>query len=151
MLDQNKKYKEPINNDSTVSKLINVLSVNGNKTIIEEIVCKSLQLIKKNTKQSPLTVLKIAIFNIRPTITLKSVKIAGKSYQIPFPINKEKQDDLAIQWLVEAVDNKSEKTLIDRLYQEIVNAYNKKGSAYKKKDDIHHKAVANRTYIQYRW
>jgi small subunit ribosomal protein S7 len=147
----NNEYKDPIYKDPMISKLINILLINGKKAIIEEIVYKCLQILKKKKKQNPLVILKKAIENIEPTIILKSIKIAGVSYQIPFEINKSKQQNIAIKWLIESVNNRSEKTLINRLYLEILNAYNKKGSAYKKKDEIHHKAVSNRTYIHYRW
>nr|NP_066327.1 ribosomal protein S7 [Malawimonas jakobiformis]AAG13694.1 ribosomal protein S7 [Malawimonas jakobiformis] len=145
------EYKDPLFKDPIISKLINVLMKKGNKSKIEKIVYKSLELIKKNTKKTPLTIIKKAISNIKPSVELKSIKIAAKSYQIPFEISLKRQQNLAIRWLVESVNNRSEKELTNRLYLEILNAYQQKGNAFKKKDDIHHKAESNRSFIHYRW
>lgn len=145
------EYKDPIYKDPIVSKLITVLMKNGNKSKIESLVYLSLQLIKKKTKINALTILKKAIHNIKPSIELKSVKRGAISYQIPFEISLKRQQNLAIHWLVESVRNRSEKYLVNRLYLEIINAYQQKGNAVKKKDDIHHKAESNRSFINYRW
>jgi small subunit ribosomal protein S7 len=146
-----KQYNDPVYKDPLVSKLINVLMKDGKKSIVEKLVYNSFQIIKKKTKKNPLIILKHAINNIEPSLSLKSIKIAGKSYQIPFELSLQKQKNLAIKWLVDSVNNRSEKSLTNRLYLEILNAYQQKGNAIKKKDEIHRKAEANRTFIYYRW
>lgn len=145
------EYKDPLFKDPILSKLINVLMRKGKKSKIEFMVYKSLELIKKKTKESPLTILKKAVQNIQPSVELKSIKIAAKSYQIPFEISLKRQRNIGIRWLIESINNRSEKELYNRIFLEVINAYQQKGNAFKKKDDVHHKAESNRSYIHYRW
>jgi len=147
----NNEYKDPIFKNKIISKLINVLMNHGKKSIIEKNIYKCLKLIKIKKKMDPIQILNKAIQNIEPTLELKNIKIAGISYQIPFEVSLKRQTNLAIKWLIDAVDSRIDKSLINKLYIEIINAYEQKGSVYKKKDEIHRKAEANRTYIHYRW
>lgn len=147
----NNEYKDPIFKEQIISKIINVLMNHGKKSIIEKKVYKCLQLIKKKKNTNPINFLNKAIKNIEPTLELKNIKIAGISYQIPFEVSLKRQRNIAIRWLVDSIISRVEKSLVNKLYIEIINAYEQKGSAYKKKDDIHRKAEANRTFVHYRW
>jgi small subunit ribosomal protein S7 len=124
----------------------------GNKSKIEKIINKTLLILKDKVKtENPIEIVKKAIKNIEPTIELKSIKIAGITHQVPFEIKTTRQESLAIRWLVSSAKNRSEKTIVLRLSQEILSAYKNKGASFKKKDDIHKKAELNRTLIHYRW
>lgn len=144
-------YKDPIYKNTLISKTINILMKKGKKSVIERKLFGSLQLIKMKKKQNPLQVMNKASSNIEANIELRSIKIAGVRYYVPFEINQNRQKGLSIRWLSEAINAQKSTNLTNRFYTELLNAYNQKGYAYKKKDELHKKAEANRSFIHYRW
>jgi|SRR5579885_1421858 len=146
-----KEYKDPIYKDPLVSKTINIFMRKGKKSKVEHIIYETLKTIKIRYKENPVLFFRKAVDNIRPNVELKTIRLSGTRYQIPFELNTSKQLNTAIRWLHEAVSQRSEKKIKSRLLMEIADAYEQKGIAYKKKELIHKKAVANRTLMHYRW
>nr|YP_009118116.1 ribosomal protein S7 [Malawimonas californiana]AJF22872.1 ribosomal protein S7 [Malawimonas californiana] len=142
---------DPRYKDIVLTKLINTLMKNGKKSIAEKAVYKTLELIKTKYNKSPLPILKEAIENIKPSVEVKTIKKHGKEYRIPCEINTKRQQSLGIRWIVKSLKKSSEKGLKFKLFNEIMNALNKKGLAYKMKDDMHQQAEKNRSNIHYRW
>lgn len=142
---------DPKYNDRVVAKLINILMIHGKKSTAEKALYGALDLVAKRTSEDALKVFKKSLDNIRPMLEVKSRRVGGSTYQVPVEIRAERRTSLAMRWLVRYADARSEKTLTDKLAGEIVDAYNNRGSAVKKREDTHKMAEANRAFAHYRW
>jgi small subunit ribosomal protein S7 len=142
---------DPKYNDRVVAKLINILMLHGKKSTAERALYGALDLVAKRTNEDPLKVFKKSLDNIRPVLEVKSRRVGGSTYQVPVEIRAERRSSLAMRWLVKYADSRSEKTLTDKLAGEIVDAYNNRGNAVKKREDTHKMAEANRAFAHYRW
>ena len=140
------KYKSVI-----IPKLINSLMYDGKKTIAEKIVYEAIDKIKSKSKDEPITVFNQAISNIKPTVEVRSRRVGGATYQVPVEIRNERAQALAIRWIVDASRKRNEKSMVDRLAQELADAHDNKGMSVKKKEDTHKMAEANRAFAHYRW
>ena len=140
------KYKSAI-----VPKLINSIMYDGKKTIAEKIVYDAIEKIKSKSKDEPISVFNEAINNIRPTIEVKSRRVGGATYQVPVEVNAKRSQTLALRWLIEASRKRKDKKMSDKIFNEIYDAYQKKGSAIKKKDDTHKMAESNKAFAHFRW
>jgi len=140
------KYKSAI-----VPKLINSIMYDGKKTIAEKIVYDAIEKIKSKSKDEPISVFNEAINNIRPTIEVKSRRVGGATYQIPIEVKAKRSQTLALRWLIEASRKRKDKKMSDKIFNEIYDAYQKKGSAIKKKDDTHKMAESNKAFAHFRW
>ena len=140
------KYKSAI-----VPKLINSIMYDGKKTIAEKIVYDAIEKIKSKSKDEPISVFNEAINNIRPTIEVKSRRVGGATYQIPIEVKAKRSQTLALRWLIEASRKRKDKKMSDKIFNEIYDAYQKKGSAIKKKDDTHRMAESNKAFAHFRW
>ncbi len=140
------KYKDKI-----VSKFINRLIIDGKKSIAEGILYGAFDIIEEKTKGDPLKVFKKAIENVRPSVEVKSRRVGGATYQVPVEIRYERKMSLAHRWLVANAKNRSERKMVDRLAAELIDASNNKGAAFKKKEDVHRMAEANKAFAHYRW
>ena len=140
------KYKSAI-----VPKLINSIMYDGKKTIAEKIVYDAIEKIKSKSKDEPISVFNEAINNIRPTIEVKSRRVGGATYQVPVEVNAKRSQTLALRWLIEASRKRKDKKMSDKIFYEIYDAYQNKGSAIKKKDDTHKMAESNKAFAHFRW
>ena len=140
------KYKSAI-----VPKLINSIMYDGKKTIAEKIVYDAIEKIKSKSKDEPISVFNEAINNIKPTIEVKSRRVGGATYQVPVEVKAKRSQTLALRWLIEASRKRKDKKMSDKIFYEIYDAYQNKGSAIKKKDDTHKMAESNKAFAHFRW
>ena len=140
------KYKSVI-----IPKLINSLMYDGKKTTAEKIVYDALDKIKSKSKDEPITIFNDAINNVRPTVEVRSRRVGGATYQVPVEVKSKRSQALALRWIIDASRKRKDKKMSDKLFNEIFDAYQNKGSAIKKKEDTHKMAEANKAFSHYRW
>ena len=140
------KFKSAI-----IPKLINSIMYDGKKTTAEKIVYDALDKIKLKSKDEPINIFNEAINNIKPTVEVRSRRVGGATYQVPVEVRPKRSQALALRWLIEASRKRKDKTMSDKLFSEIFDAYNKKGSSIKKKEDTHKMAESNKAFAHYRW
>ncbi len=138
-------------NDLLVSRLINCIMWDGKKTIARKIVYGAFDLIESRLKEDPLKIFHKAMDNIKPELEVKARRVGGATYQVPVEVRQNRKLSLSIRWLIRYSRERSEKTMIERLAGEILDAYNNKGGAVKKKEDTHKMAEANKAFAHYRW
>ncbi len=134
-----------------VSKFINILMLHGKKTIAEKILYSTLEKISTQKKQVPIKIFQDVLNNVKPQVEVKSRRIGGATYQVPNEVKADRAQALAIRWLVEAARKRSGKSMQDKLYQEFLDAFDNKGGAVKKREDVHKMADANKAFAHYRW
>ena len=138
--------------DKVLSKFINIVMVNGMKSKSEKIVYDALNAAANKLKvKSPIDVFRNALSNVKPGIEVRSRRVGGATYQVPVEIRNERAQALAIRWIVDASRKRNEKSMVDRLAQELADAHDNKGISVKKKEDTHKMAEANRAFAHYRW
>jgi small subunit ribosomal protein S7 len=142
---------DPVYNSPLVTRFINGLMWEGKKSVAEGIFYRALQKVGEKTGEDPLKVFKRAVDNARPTVEVKTRRVGGANYQVPIEVPSDRRGALAIRWLVNYARNRSEKTMVDRLANEFIEAANNRGSAVKKKDDVHRQADANKAFAHYKW
>ena len=140
------KYKSSI-----IPKLINSIMYDGKKTTAEKIVYEAIDKIKTKSKDEPLNVFNDAINNIRPTVEVKSRRVGGATYQVPTEVKAKRSQALALRWLIDASRKRKDKKMSDKIFNEIYEAYQNKGSAIKKKEDTHKMAESNKAFAHFRW
>ena len=142
---------DPVYGDTLVAKMIHGIMKQGKKRVAEQVVYGSMDVIKEKTKEDPVAVLKKAIENTKPLVEVKSRRVGGATYQVPVEIRPERRLSLAIRWLVGYARERGEKTMMDRLSAELIDAFNNRGLTIKKKEDTHKMAEANKAFAHYRW
>lgn len=142
---------DPKFGDLVLSKFMNSVMRAGKKSIAENIVYGAFDLIETRAKQDPLAVFKQALDNIMPQIEVRSRRVGGATYQVPVEVRPSRRQALAIRWLLSAARGRNEKTMVDRLSGELLDAANSRGNAVKKREDTHRMAEANRAFSHYRW
>ena len=140
------KYKSTI-----IPKLINSIMYDGKKTIAEKIIYDALEKIKTKSKDEPINIFNEAINNIKPTVEVRSRRVGGATYQVPVEVKTKRSETLALRWLLEAARKRKNKTMSDKLFNELMDASQKKGSAIKKREDTHRMAESNKAFAHYRW
>ena len=140
------KYKSPI-----IPKLINSIMQDGKKIVAQKIIYEAIEKIKSKTKEEPINIFHEAINNIKPTVEVKSRRVGGATYQVPTEVKSKRAQTLAIRWLVEASRKRKNKYMSDKIFNEIYDAYEKKGLAVKKKEDVHKMAESNKAFAHFRW
>ena len=139
-------------NDKVLSKFINIVMYDGKKSKSEKIVYDALDIASKKLKISkPLDLFKNALNNVKPGIEVRSRRVGGATYQVPVEVRNERAQALAIRWIVDASRKRNEKSMVDRLAQELADAHENKGTSIKKREDTHKMAEANRAFAHYRW
>ena len=139
-------------NDKVLSKFINIVMVDGKKSKSEKIVYDALDIASKKLKVSkPIDLFRNALNNVKPGIEVRSRRVGGATYQVPVEVRNERAQALAIRWIVDASRKRNEKSMIDRLAQELADAHENKGTSIKKREDTHKMAEANRAFAHYRW
>lgn len=134
-----------------VAKFINVLMVNGKKSIAEKIVYTALDMLAKRSGKSHLEAFELALNNVRPTVEVKSRRVGGSTYQVPVEVRLVRRNALAMRWIVRAARKHDDKSMALRLAHEFFDAVENKGNAVKKRDDVHRIADANKAFAHYRW
>lgn len=135
-----------------VEKFINNLMRDGKKNIARKIFYSALEKLKeKSGGENPLEIFERAIGNVKPLLETRTRRIGGANYQIPVEVRPERQISLAIKWIINAAKARPEKTMVDRLANELWDAYHEKGAAIKKRDDTHKMAESNKVFAHYRW
>jgi small subunit ribosomal protein S7 len=142
---------DPVYNSPLVTKFINGLMEGGKKSTAERIFYNALLQVGDKVGEDPLKAFKRAIDNVRPQVEVKSRRVGGSTYQVPLEVPQERRGSLAIRWIVGAARSRGEKTMIDRLAGELLDAANNRGNAVKKKDDVHRMAEANKAFAHYKW
>ena len=142
---------DPNYGDILVAKLINKVMLDGKKSTSEKIVYEAFALIEKQTGQNPLEIYKKSVDSIKPIIEVRSRRVGGATYQVPVEVRSERQFSLALRWLVGYARKRKERTMAQRLANEIMDSVNQKGEAFKKKEDVHRMAEANRAFAHYSW
>jgi small subunit ribosomal protein S7 len=142
---------DPKFHDRTITKFINTMMVDGEKSIAERILYGSLDLIRDRTKQDPLDVFKRALENAKPAVEVRSRRVGGATYQVPVEVRPPRRISLAMRWLVRNARERSEKSMAERLAGELIDAAASRGATIKKKEDTHRMADANKAFAHYRW
>ncbi len=142
---------DPRYNDLKVSKLINMVMLDGKKSLAQNIVYTAFELIQAKTEQEPLEVFYQALENLMPLLEVKARRVGGSNYQVPIEVRPDRRQTLALRWLVNAARSRNERKIAERLANEILDANNSTGQAYRKKEEMHRMAEANRAFAHYRW
>jgi small subunit ribosomal protein S7 len=142
---------DPIYNNKVLTKFINKLMYDGKKSVAEKTMYSALDLIASRGEKSGIDTFKEAIENIKPIIEVKSRRVGGATYQVPVEVRPVRQQSLAIRWLVDAARKRNERTMAERLANELMDASTQKGTAFKKKEDTYKMAEANKAFAHYRW
>ncbi len=142
---------DPIYANPLVEKLVNCVMHEGKKTVAQRIVYDAFELVKQRANDDPLKVFKKAIDNLKPSLEVKSRRVGGANYQVPVEVNRNRQASLSLRWLIGYARERGEKSMVERLAAELLDAANNRGGAIKKKDDTHRMAEANKAFAHYRW
>jgi len=142
---------DPIFNSTIIPKLINSIMYDGKKVVAEKIVYEAIEKIKSKTKEEPINVFNEAINNIKPTVEVRSRRVGGATYQVPVEVKSNRAQALAIRWLVDASRKRKDKHMSDKIFNELYDAYERKGSAVKKREDVHKMAESNKAFAHFRW
>lgn len=148
---QRKILPDPKFGSELLAKFINVVMVDGKKSVSEAIVYGALDIIAEKTKKDHLVIFEEALDHIRPTVEVKSRRVGGSTYQVPVEVRTVRRNALAMRWLVEAARSRGEKSMVQRLANEFLDAAENKGTAVKKREDVHRMAEANKAFAHYRW
>ena len=142
---------DPIFNSTIIPKLINSIMYDGKKVVAEKIVYEAIEKIKSKTKEEPINVFNEAINNIKPTVEVRSRRVGGSTYQVPVEVKTKRAQALAIRWLVDSARKRKDKYMADKIFNELFDAYERKGAAVKKREDVHKMAESNKAFAHFRW
>ena len=142
---------DPVYNSRLVTKFINNVTLSGKKTVAEKIFYGALGLIEERTGDDPLKVFKRAVENSKPQVEVKSRRVGGSTYQVPIEVRSDRQQALAIRWLIGFAKSRHEKTMMQKFAGEFLDAASNRGGTIKKRDDTHRMAEANKAFAHYRW
>ena len=144
-------YPDPKYSSLVLSKFINFVMYDGKKATAEKIIYSALDRIKDKTKNDPIKTFNDAISNIRPNLEVRSRRVGGATYQVPVEVKTKRSQTLALRWLLDATRKRKNKTMSDKLFNEIMDASQNKGSAIKKREDTHKMAESNKAFAHFRW
>ena len=144
-------YPDPKYDSLILAKFINFVMYDGKKTTSEKIIYSALDKIKEKTKEDPIKVFNEAIGNIRPNLEVRSRRVGGATYQVPQEVKTKRSQTLALRWLLDASRKRKNKTMSDKLFNELMDASQNKGSAIKKREDTHKMAESNKAFAHVRW
>jgi len=151
VIGQRKILPDPKFHNELLAKFINILMVDGKKSTAEKIVYGALDLLAEKSEKNHLELFEEALDNIRPQVEVKSRRVGGSTYQVPVEVRPVRRNALAMRWLVDAARKRGEKSMAQRLANEMLDASDSKGSAVKKREDVHRMAEANKAFAHYRW
>ena len=143
---------DPIYNDVTLARFVKKVMLDGKQNTAQKIVYSALEKMReKVADEEPLTAFKKAIDNVKPSLEVKSRRVGGATYQVPVDVRPQRRLTLAMRWIVSYSRDRGEKTMADRLASELADAYNSRGNAFKKKEDVHRMAEANKAFSHFNW
>ena len=142
---------DPVYKSTIIPKLINSIMYDGKKTVAEKIIYEAIDKIKTKSKDEPLNVFNEAINNIKPTVEVRSRRVGGATYQVPVEVKSKRSQALALRWLIDASRKRKDKNMSDKIFNELFDAYEKKGAAVKKREDVHKMAESNKAFAHFRW
>jgi small subunit ribosomal protein S7 len=137
--------------DTTVSKFMNSVMLDGKKSVAERIVYGALDMMEQKTGGDPVKAFHDAIQNVKPNLEVRSRRVGGATYQVPIEVRSDRAQALAFRWIIQQARNRGENTMTERLSGELLDAANNRGAAVKKREDTHRMAEANRAFSHYRW
>jgi len=144
-------FYDPVYNSSIIAKLINSIMKEGKKALAQKIVYGAMDVVKDKLKEDPLKIVLKAIENVRPHIETRSRRVGGATYQVPMDVRRERSYSLGLRWLVQNARDRGGKSIQEKLVGELMDAYNLKGGAIKKKETVHKMAESNRAFAHYKW
>ena len=149
--EKRKTLPDPKYHSDNISKFVNLIMIKGKKTTAQRIVYDAFDIIEKKTGKDPVSVFYQALDSARPKVAVRSRRVGGATYQVPMEVRSERRKSLAMKWIIDFARMRKEKTMSDRLANELLDAYNKRGSSIKKKEDLHKMAEANKAFAHYRY
>ena len=144
-------YPDPKYRSLVLAKFINFVMYDGNKAVAEKLIYTAFKQIKDKTKGDPIKIFNDAINNIRPNLEVRSRRVGGATYQVPVEVKTKRSQTLALRWLLEASRKRKNKTMSEKLFNELMDASQKKGFAIKKREDTHRMAESNKAFAHFRW
>ena len=142
---------DPLYNDKIVTRLVNSIMLDGKKGIAQGIVYEAFDIVKEKTGKNPLEVFEEAMNSVMPVLEVKARRVGGANYQVPIEVRSERRQTLGLRWITLFARKRNEKTMAERLAGELMDAVNQTGGAFKKKEDTHKMAEANKAFAHYRW
>lgn len=142
---------DPMYGNKVVTKFINKMMYDGKKSVAEKIIYGAFQKIEEKSNEKGIEVFEKALEKVKPLVEVRSRRVGGATYQVPVEVRPARQQSLSIRWILEATRKRNERTMIDRLANELLDAANDRGSAFKKREDVHKMAEANKAFAHYRW
>ena len=146
-----KIYPDPRFKSEIISKFINSIMYDGKRSTAEKILYDALDKIKNKNNEDPLKIFNSAISNVKPNLECRSRRVGGATYQVPVEVKAKRSQALAIRWLIDASRKRKDKKMSDKIFNEIFDAYQNRGSAIKKKEDTHKMAESNKAFAHFRW
>ncbi|MGN8372106.1 30S ribosomal protein S7 [Helicobacter pylori] len=142
---------DPVYGNKVVTKFINKIMYDGKKSVAEKIIYKAFNKIEEKSGEKGIEVFEKALERVRPLVEVRSRRVGGATYQVPVEVRASRQQSLSIRWILEATRKRNERMMVDRLANELMDAASDKGAAFKKKEDVHKMAEANKAFAHYRW
>jgi small subunit ribosomal protein S7 len=142
---------DPKFGDIAITRFVNTLMYGGKKATAESVLYKSFDVINDRMGRDPLEVFRKAMDNVKPAVEVKSRRVGGSTYQVPVEVRSERRAALAMRWIVQNARARNEKTMVEKLANEFIDAFNNRGGAVRKKEDTHRMADANKAFAHYRW
>jgi len=142
---------DPVYGSKVVTKFINAIMLDGKKSTAQKIMYGALERIESKTGEKGIEIFNKAMDNVKPVMEVKSRRVGGATYQVPIEVRPVRQQSLGIRWIIEAARKRNERTMIERLSNELMDAATDKGAAFKKKEDTYKMAGANKAFAHYRW
>ncbi len=150
-IDKRVVLPDPVYKSRLVTKFINNVTKDGKKSVAERLFYGALEMIEDRTGEDPVKIFKKAVENVKPQVEVKSRRVGGSTYQVPIEVSSDRQQALAIRWLINYSRARHEKTMMQKLAGEFIDAASNRGAAIKKRDDTHRMAEANKAFAHYRW
>lgn len=142
---------DPKYHDRLVTKFVNSMMFSGKKSVAERVFYGALDRIEERTKEDPLAVFKRALDSVRPMVEVRSRRVGGATYQVPVEVRPVRRASLSMRWILQAARSRTEKSLVERLAAEVIDAANGRGNAIRKREETHRMAEANKAFAHYRW
>ncbi|WP_154550310.1 30S ribosomal protein S7 [Helicobacter pylori] len=142
---------DPVYGNKVVTKFINKMMFDGKKSVAEKIIYKAFNKIEEKSGEKGIEVFEKALERVSPLVEVRSRRVGGATYQVPVEVRASRQQSLSIRWILEATRKRNERMMVDRLANELMDAASDKGAAFKKKEDVHKMAEANKAFAHYRW
>ena len=142
---------DPIYNSKVITKFVNAIMLDGKKSVAEKILYGAIDNLDKRGEEKGFDLFEKAIENVKPLLEVRSRRVGGATYQVPVEVRAVRRQTLALRWLIDASRKRNERTMVERLANELFEAANERGSSFKKKEDVHRMAEANKAFAHYRW